>query len=196
MWVNPKYRGQSRAPTPPAENGHRLATFPRAEASSLRVCLAEYQGKPFVSLRVWEHARPANGGPARAAVAPSRQARPGGSPTPSSTPWPSPGTRARGGRGGGDWREAGLTRAEGGEGVRREFGGYEPLPAPMARGAPLVDNPVVGNVSVRAGETMRDRVSGEAEPGGLLAASPGPWVNRLLAYLSGPGHHRVRRRPG
>ena len=53
MWVNPNHPPPER-PTPPAENGERLATFPRGDGSELRVNLSTYQGRPFVSLRVWE----------------------------------------------------------------------------------------------------------------------------------------------
>jgi hypothetical protein len=41
-------------PAAPKEQGERLATFPRGEGVEMRVCLAEYQGRPFVSFRVWE----------------------------------------------------------------------------------------------------------------------------------------------
>lgn len=41
-------------PAPPIEDG-RLATFRRSETTELRVNLTEYQGRPFISLRVWEH---------------------------------------------------------------------------------------------------------------------------------------------
>ena len=52
MWTAPGY--QPDRPTPPQENGRRLATFPRGEGAEMRVNLAEYQGRPFVSLRLWE----------------------------------------------------------------------------------------------------------------------------------------------
>lgn len=40
---------------PPAEDpaAHRLATFSRGDGEELRVELAEYEGRPFVSLRLW-----------------------------------------------------------------------------------------------------------------------------------------------
>jgi hypothetical protein len=40
-----------------AEEGRRLATFPRDPTTELRVTLAEYQGHPYISLRVWERGR-------------------------------------------------------------------------------------------------------------------------------------------
>jgi len=54
MWVNPKYKDQVQQPTPPQEQGRRLATFPRGDGAELRISLAEYQGGPYVALRVWE----------------------------------------------------------------------------------------------------------------------------------------------
>ncbi len=53
MWRNPKYLDQHQPPQPPAEQGERLAVFPRGTGQELRVALAEYQGRPFLSLRVW-----------------------------------------------------------------------------------------------------------------------------------------------
>jgi hypothetical protein len=41
-------------PTPPIESGQRLATFPRGQGVELRVCLSEFKGRPFISLRQWE----------------------------------------------------------------------------------------------------------------------------------------------
>jgi hypothetical protein len=61
MWVNPKLRqaeSDTAAASPPAERGRRLATFPRGDRAELRVTLDEYEGRPFVSLRVWEADRP------------------------------------------------------------------------------------------------------------------------------------------
>ncbi len=54
MWVNPKYRDQVEQPAAPQDNGQRLATFPRGKNEEFRVTLAEFNGNPFVSLRVWE----------------------------------------------------------------------------------------------------------------------------------------------
>lgn len=68
MWINPKYadrypnaeHGDDRpTATPPAEQGRRLATFERKgrgdERSELRVSLDEYQGHPYISVRVWTY---------------------------------------------------------------------------------------------------------------------------------------------
>jgi len=52
MWLKEGY--QPEQPRPPAENGTRLATFPRGNGSEMRVNLSTYEGKPFVSLRLWE----------------------------------------------------------------------------------------------------------------------------------------------
>jgi hypothetical protein len=52
MWRNPKYPGPP-PPTPPADDAERLATFPRGDGRELRISMAEYQGHPYISLRVW-----------------------------------------------------------------------------------------------------------------------------------------------
>ena len=54
MWINPKYQGQVEQPQPPAENGPRLATFPRGGNAEMRVNLSTFEGKSFISLRVWQ----------------------------------------------------------------------------------------------------------------------------------------------
>jgi hypothetical protein len=38
---------------PPEENGPRLATIPRDDNTEIRVNWSSYEGKPFVSLRLW-----------------------------------------------------------------------------------------------------------------------------------------------
>lgn len=53
MWINPNHPDPPRPPDPPQENGDRLATFERHGGEELRVSLAEFNGHPFVSLRVW-----------------------------------------------------------------------------------------------------------------------------------------------
>jgi hypothetical protein len=40
-------------PKPPEEPG-RLVTFTRGDGIELRVSMAEYEGRPYVALRVWE----------------------------------------------------------------------------------------------------------------------------------------------
>lgn len=39
---------------PPKESGKRLATIPRGDDAELRVVWDEYEGKPYVGIRVWE----------------------------------------------------------------------------------------------------------------------------------------------
>lgn len=51
--------GGERAPETPAarpapvDRGERLATFPRTDAEELRVTWDQYDGRPYLSLRVW-----------------------------------------------------------------------------------------------------------------------------------------------
>jgi hypothetical protein len=51
MWLKPGY--QPDRPKPPPDEGERLATFQRNHGDEMRVTLAEYQGHPYVSLRLW-----------------------------------------------------------------------------------------------------------------------------------------------
>src|ERR1041385_2693657 len=57
MYINPKYADRySQAAEAPGENGQRLATLDRSGKDAreeLRVTLAEYNGHPYVSMRVW-----------------------------------------------------------------------------------------------------------------------------------------------
>lgn len=53
MYVSPSHPNPPRTQAPPADQGERLATFPRNGGEELRVTLSEYQGHPYVSLRVW-----------------------------------------------------------------------------------------------------------------------------------------------
>ena len=55
MWVSPSHPNppRPRPEGPPPENGHRVATFERHGREELRVNLAEYEGHPYLSLRVW-----------------------------------------------------------------------------------------------------------------------------------------------
>jgi hypothetical protein len=48
--------GDAQAPAAPQDHGQRLATFPRGPDAELRVSLSEFEGRPYVSLRVWERA--------------------------------------------------------------------------------------------------------------------------------------------
>jgi len=45
---------QRPAASAPVDTGKRLATIPRGDAEELRVSWAEYEGRPFLSLRVWK----------------------------------------------------------------------------------------------------------------------------------------------
>jgi hypothetical protein len=44
---------QRRYGTPPQETGERLATLPRARGEELRINWAVYEGRPYVSTRLW-----------------------------------------------------------------------------------------------------------------------------------------------
>jgi hypothetical protein len=54
MGISPNHPNPPRRPEPPADNGERVATFDRGRGVELRVCLSEYEGYPYISLRVWE----------------------------------------------------------------------------------------------------------------------------------------------
>ncbi len=43
-----------RSATPPQENGRRLATIDRSETEQIRVNWSEFEGKPFLSIRMWK----------------------------------------------------------------------------------------------------------------------------------------------
>lgn len=45
------------SPSPPKESGKRLAALRRGESEELRISWDEYQGNPYVSLRVWARDR-------------------------------------------------------------------------------------------------------------------------------------------
>lgn len=53
MWVSPNHPNPPKPSAPPRDTGQRLATFPRQDGEELRVSLAEYNGHPYVALRVW-----------------------------------------------------------------------------------------------------------------------------------------------
>jgi hypothetical protein len=55
VWINPNHPNPPRQTSPPAprDSGQRVATFPRFGGEELRVSLAEYEGYPYLSLRVW-----------------------------------------------------------------------------------------------------------------------------------------------
>jgi hypothetical protein len=59
VWRNPKFS----PPDPPApieDQGRRLATLPRGNNAEMRINLASYQSRPYVSLRVWERGQDGN----------------------------------------------------------------------------------------------------------------------------------------
>jgi hypothetical protein len=43
-----------RTATPPTENGRRIGTIERSADEQIRVNWSEFEGKPFVSLRLWK----------------------------------------------------------------------------------------------------------------------------------------------
>jgi hypothetical protein len=45
---------ERRRATPPAENGRRLGTIKRSADEQIRVNWSEYEGRPFVSFRMWK----------------------------------------------------------------------------------------------------------------------------------------------
>jgi hypothetical protein len=55
MWINPNHSNPPRQPSPPAESGLRRAKLPRRDGrEELRVNLAEYQGRPYLAVRLWQ----------------------------------------------------------------------------------------------------------------------------------------------
>ncbi len=56
MWRNPRYPApeQPEAPTAPVERGRRLLTLPRGDGEELRANLDEFNGHPFLALRIWQ----------------------------------------------------------------------------------------------------------------------------------------------
>lgn len=52
MWTNPRLPAPERA-RPPEERGERLATIVRGQGEELRITLDEYEGRPYVAVRVW-----------------------------------------------------------------------------------------------------------------------------------------------
>ncbi len=61
MWVSPRHPNPPRPAEPPAETGRRLGTFDRGDDGELRVCLQRYEGRPYISLRVWAKGWPVKG---------------------------------------------------------------------------------------------------------------------------------------
>ena len=58
MWTKPGYvPTESQQQAPPEDTGQRLATIARGKDEELRLSLAEFEGKPFISVRVWAQNR-------------------------------------------------------------------------------------------------------------------------------------------
>jgi hypothetical protein len=43
-----------RSATPPQENGRRIGTIERSDGEEIRINWCEYEGKPYVSIRLWK----------------------------------------------------------------------------------------------------------------------------------------------
>jgi hypothetical protein len=78
LWTNPRYReltgreppGRSQATAePPRPSGETLATFPRKSRegpeTELRLVLDEFQGSPYLALRVWQQDQAGNWWPVK-----------------------------------------------------------------------------------------------------------------------------------
>lgn len=60
MYRHPEYErltSRPAEPQPPAEDGERLLTLPRGGEQELRLNLCEYEGRPYLALRLWERGR-------------------------------------------------------------------------------------------------------------------------------------------
>jgi hypothetical protein len=54
MWISPNHPNPPRPPSAPRDDGQALGSFPRGDGrDELRVTLKTYEGRPYVSLRVW-----------------------------------------------------------------------------------------------------------------------------------------------
>jgi hypothetical protein len=66
MWRNPKYQtAEPPAATPPAERGRRLAAIPRGRDEQLRISLDEFNGHPYVAVRVFARGQDGSWWPVR-----------------------------------------------------------------------------------------------------------------------------------
>ena len=59
MWISPNHPNPPRRTEAPQEQGRLLERFERGDGVELRATLAEFEGHPYISLRVWE---PGDGG--------------------------------------------------------------------------------------------------------------------------------------
>jgi Transcriptional Coactivator p15 (PC4) len=59
MWVSPNHPNPPRQhqAEPPQDSGERLAVYPRGKDQEMRISLSEYNGNPYVSMRLWERGR-------------------------------------------------------------------------------------------------------------------------------------------
>jgi hypothetical protein len=68
MWVNPKHPDPPRRSTPPPETGRRLLALPRGDREELRVTLDEFNGHPYLAVRVWQRDQGGSWWPTRKGV--------------------------------------------------------------------------------------------------------------------------------
>src|SRR4051794_18493524 len=84
MWRNPRYAAEAPRPqpAPPAEQGRRLAALTRTARDQpdceLRVALDEYQGHPYISIRLWQFAPRSGGWPIKGRGVSARTREAGG----------------------------------------------------------------------------------------------------------------------
>jgi hypothetical protein len=58
MWVSPTHPNPPKQASPPPDPGQVLATMPRNDGrDELKVILDTYNGRPFISVRLWERDR-------------------------------------------------------------------------------------------------------------------------------------------
>src|SRR4051794_15697663 len=57
MLRNPKFAGQGEQPQAPKDSGRQIIALPRGDSVEMRLSLASYLGRPFVSFRIWERGR-------------------------------------------------------------------------------------------------------------------------------------------
>lgn len=54
MWTNPQHRTERPPPEQPEEHGHILLCLDRPRGEELHIGLAEYNGYPYINIRVWQ----------------------------------------------------------------------------------------------------------------------------------------------
>ncbi len=55
--------------TPPAENGRRIGTIERSASEEIRVNWSEFEGKPFLSIRMWTQSDDGSWWPSKKGIA-------------------------------------------------------------------------------------------------------------------------------